>query len=91
MSNTKKWLHGTEVHFDEWKLPLIEAPHKGKMKPHSAIFFTTSKEYALGAANGTGGLCTSNIKQGTRILNMMNCSSSQSEVQWGQVLPFAFI
>ena len=58
MSVIKKWIHGTEVHFTEWKLPLGKPAHKGGAEAHSAIFFTTSKEYALGSANGSGGICT---------------------------------
>jgi hypothetical protein len=77
MSN--KWIHGTEVYFSKWMLPLGKQPHKGGMESHSAIFLTTSKEYALGAANGLGGLCTASLIKDSNILNMNNCSSSQSE------------
>jgi len=76
---SSKWIHGTEVYFEQWKIPLGKQPHKGGMESHSAIFFTTSKEYALGAANGSGGLCSSSLSKGSNILNMNNCSSSQSE------------
>lgn len=76
---SSKWIHGTEVYFSKWKLPLGKQPHKGGMASHSAIFLTTSKEYALGAANGSGGLCSASLIKGSNILNMNNCSSSQSE------------
>lgn len=78
-SSISKWIHGTEVHFDKWKLPLNKQPHKGNMKPHTAIFFTTSNEYALGAANGTGGLCSACLLENSNVLNMNTCTSSQSE------------
>jgi hypothetical protein len=79
MSSNKIWMHGTQVHFNSWKLPLEKQVHKGDMEPHGGIFFTTSKEYALGAANGSGGLCTAKLKESAKTLNMNNCTGSQSE------------
>jgi hypothetical protein len=79
MNNVSKWIHGTEVHFNKWKLPLDKQPHKGGMESHTAIFFTTSSTYALGAANGTGGLCSASLIENSNVLDMNNCTSSQSE------------
>jgi len=72
------WLHGTEVYFDKWKLPLGKQPHKGGMDSHSAIFFTTSREYALSAANGSGGICSAKL-QSANTLDMNNCPNAESE------------
>lgn len=74
-----KWIHGTEVYFEKWKLPLGKQLHKGGMESHTAIFFTTSREYALGAANGSGALCSASLTEGSNVLDMNNCSISQSE------------
>lgn len=79
------WLHGTEVYFEEWKLPLGKQPHKGGMESHTAIFFTTSREYALGAANGSGGICSAKLLSSSKILDMNNCSSTESEQYRSQV------
>ncbi len=75
----EKWYHGTEVYFDEWKLPLGKLLHKGGMDSHSGIFFTTSQEYALGAANRSGGLCEAKLNSNAKILDVNNCPESESE------------
>jgi len=77
--NKEVWLHGTEVYFDKWKLPLGKQPHKSGMESHSAIFFTTSREYALGAANGSEGLCSAELLSSSNILDMNNCTNTESE------------
>lgn len=77
--NKGLWLHGTAIHFDEWKLPLGKQSHKGGINAHSAIFFTSSNEFALGASNGSGGLCSSVLDKSAKILDMNKCSDSESE------------
>lgn len=75
----EEWIHGTEVYFEEWLLPLPKPKHKGGLEAHSALFFTTSREYALGAANHTEGLVSTSIKPDARVLDMENCTTEESE------------
>lgn len=44
-----------------------------------AIFLTTNKDYALGAANGSNGICSAELIDGTNVIDMNNCSPSESE------------
>lgn len=56
------WIHGTEVYFKEWILPIPKPKHKGGLDAHSAIFFTTSNEYARGCGEDEGGVVSARIK-----------------------------
>ena len=75
----EQWIHGTEVYFEEWLLPLPKPKHKGGLEAHSALFFTTNKEFALVCANGTGGLVSTAIKSDAKVLDMGNCTPEESE------------
>ncbi|BCL70561.1 hypothetical protein TUMSATVNIG1_25240 [Vibrio nigripulchritudo] len=77
-SNTT-WLHGTEVKFDSWVLPIPTLKHKKGMEAHSAVFFTLSDEYAEGCSYGTGGLVSTTIVPGSKVLDLNTCSDEESE------------
>lgn len=77
--NSKIWLHGTAKYFDQWDLSSRKLSHKNGMPSHSAIFFTTNKEYAIGASDGTNGLCTAELLEGANVLDMNKCSTAESE------------
>jgi uncharacterized protein YbjQ (UPF0145 family) len=79
MKTYKTWMHGTQVYFTNWTLPLGRLKHKGGLDAHSAIFFTTDKEFALGAAQNYGGLCSAQLLPSANVLDMNSCSASESE------------
>ena len=79
MNNKKVWMHGTSKHFSEWNLSSRKLPHKSGIQSHNAIFFTSSKEYALGAADGSKGLCSAELLDGANVIDMNCCSFSDSE------------
>lgn len=79
INSQEEWMHGTEVYFTEWKLPLEKLNHKNGMEPHSALFFTTSKDYVQDVAGTNGGYCTVKIQPTANILDMNNCTREVSE------------
>jgi len=81
------WLHGTEVHFNQWKLPLPKKlKHKNGMAPHSALFFTLSRKYAIDSSEGTGGLVTSTLIPSANVIDLNTCTDSESDAFRRQVL-----
>ena len=86
MKKDELWLHGTEVYFDSWQLPQGKQTHKHGVNPLSAIFLTTSQEFALDAASSSGGLCSATLINKPNILDMNNCSVEESEQYRLQVL-----
>lgn len=79
MNNANAWLHGTSVYFEQWALPAAAQPHNRGLETHSAIFFTTNREYALRASQGTGGICSAHLIESANVLNMNNCTAEASE------------
>lgn len=79
MNSKKIWLHGTAKYFDQWEFSSRTLPHKNGIQSHSAIFFTTNKGYALGASDGTNGLCSAELLDGANVIDMNNCSTADSE------------
>lgn len=79
LASNSTWLHGTEVKFDSWGLPIPEPKHKNGMQAHSAIFFTLSLDYARGCAEGTEGLVSTTIVPGSKVLDLNTCSTEDSE------------
>lgn len=86
MNNAHTWLHGTSAYFDQWALPAAAQPQNRGFETHSAIFFTTSHDYALRAAQGTGGICSAHLIKDANVLNMNNCTDEASEEYRLQVL-----
>ena len=84
--NTEIWLHGTEVKFDEWRIPDEFQPHKNGMKSHSAIFFTTSSDYARDVSNGKGLLGRARLKPNANVLDMTRHEGMLSEQYRTQVM-----
>lgn len=86
-SNQQTWLHGTSVNFTSWKLPLPKKlKHKNGMAPHSALFFTLSRKYAIGSSEGTGGLVTSTLIPSANVIDLNTCTDSESDAFRRQVL-----
>lgn len=79
MISSKIWLHGRTVYFEQWVLPSSVQTHNRGLESHSAIFFTTGKDYALKAARGSGGLCSASLIESANILDMNNCTAEASE------------
>lgn len=85
MALNTNWLHGTEVFFCDWKLPIGRPPHKRGLDALSGIFFTSDEPYAIGASEGTGGLCSVKLLPGFKVLDMNKCSAVESEMYRKQV------
>lgn len=79
MTSSKLWLHGRTVYFEKWVIPSSIQSHNRGLESHSAIFFTTGKDYALRAARGSGGLCSASLIEGANVLDMNNCKHADSE------------
>lgn len=82
---TEIWLHGTEVRFSQWCIPGTQL-HKNGAPSHSAIFFTTDRNFALAAANGKGFLCQARLDSKAKILDMNQPGALLSEIYRGKVL-----
>jgi hypothetical protein len=79
MTPHKFWLHGKTTYFEKWILPSSVQKHNRRLETHNAIFFTTSKDYALKAAHGSGGLCSASLIDSANVLDMNNCVAEASE------------
>lgn len=79
MKNQPVWLHGTSTYFEQWALPTCAQPYNRGFESHSAIFFTTDKNYAMKAACNSDGLCTANLIDSARLLNMNDCAPELAE------------
>lgn len=74
--NSAKWYHGTDTRFDAWEFP-PKAPSPIEIG-HTALFFTSSREYAAGAGPH---ICTVTIDSATKVLQPGQLSAESVELR----------